>query len=112
MFHAIVVIFVHLLSRSFHAHTVQVDTARVEKQTFVCTDRKWDAVPSPRPGVVPKLGNWKSPQDMDVELKEKFKGCMKGRLMDLTCFEERERVVVRVCHSVCVRERRKARVCE
>ena len=63
---------------SYHAHTIQVDTARVEKQTYVCTEKKSDAVPSPKPGVVSKLGNWKSPKEMDTELNEKFKGCMKG----------------------------------
>ncbi len=65
-------------AHSYHAHTIQVDTARVEKQTYVCTEKKSDAVPSPKPGVVSKLGNWKSPKEMDVELNEKFKGCMKG----------------------------------
>jgi phosphoenolpyruvate carboxykinase (GTP) len=50
----------------------------VEKQTYVCTEKKSDAVPSPKPGVVSKLGNWKSPKEMDVELNDKFKGCMKG----------------------------------
>ena len=50
----------------------------MEKQTFVCTEKKSDAVPSPKPGVVSKLGNWKSPKEMDAELNEKFKGCMKG----------------------------------
>ena len=69
---------VHTPVHSYHAHTIQVDTARVEKQTFVCTEKKSDAVPSPEPGVVSKLGNWKSPKEMDVELNEKFKGCMKG----------------------------------
>ena len=64
---------------SYHAHTSKVDTARVEKQTFVCTEKKEDAVPEPRPGVVSKLGNWKSPKEMDVELDEKFNGCMKGK---------------------------------
>ena len=63
---------------SYHAHTTKMDTARVEKQTFVCTEKKSDAVPSPKPGVVSKLGNWKSPKEMDAELNEKFKGCMKG----------------------------------
>ena len=63
---------------SYHAHTTKMDTARVEKQTFVCTEKKSDAVPSPKPGVVSKLGNWKSPKEMDTELNEKFKGCMKG----------------------------------
>ena len=73
------IFFSPLLSlNSYHAHTIQVDTARVEKQTFVCTEKKSDAVPSPKPGVVSKLGNWKSPKEMDTELNEKFKGCMKG----------------------------------
>ena len=76
-------IFTHLYvhAYSYHAHTIQVDTARVEKQTYVCTEKKSDAVPSPKPGVVSKLGNWKSPKDMDVELNEKFKGCMKGMVV-------------------------------
>ena len=74
----IVLSFSHTPAHSYHAHTIQVDTARVEKQTFVCTEKKSDAVPSPKPGVVSKLGNWKSPKEMDVELNEKFKGCMKG----------------------------------
>ena len=57
---------------------MKADTARVEKQTFVCTEKKEDAVPSVKPGAVSKLGNWKSPQEMDKELNEKFSGCMKG----------------------------------
>ncbi len=54
--------------------------ARVEKQTFVCTEKKEDAVPTPREGVESKLGNWKSPADMDAELEHKFPGCMRGEV--------------------------------
>ena len=67
-----------MIVHSYHAHTTKMDTARVEKQTYVCTEKKSDAVPSPKPGVVSKLGNWKSPKEMNAELNEKFKGCMKG----------------------------------
>ena len=44
----------------------------------VCTEKKEDAVPEPKPGVELKLGNWKSPADMDAELNAKFPGCMEG----------------------------------
>ena len=73
----------HIHTHSYHAHTVKEDTARVEKQTFVCTEKKEDSVPSPRPGVLSKLGNWKSPKEMDVELNNKFTGCMKGIILYL-----------------------------
>ena len=52
--------------------------ARVEKQTFVCTQRKEDAVPTPAPRVESMLGNWKDPQEMDKEMGEKFNGSMTG----------------------------------
>ena len=65
---------------SYIAQTSPADVARVEKQTFVCTERKEDAVPEPRAGVESALGNWKAPAVMDKELDEKFPGCMKGGL--------------------------------
>ena len=40
--------------------------------------QKEDAIPEPNPGVESKLGNWKSPVDMDAELITKFPGCMEG----------------------------------
>ena len=52
--------------------------ARVEKQTFVCTEKKEDTIPSSREGVDSKLGNWKSPAEMDAELEYKFPGSMRG----------------------------------
>ena len=65
-------------SCSYIARTTPEDVARVEKQTFVCSDKKEDAVPTPKEGVESKLGNWKSPADMDKELDAKFPGCMQG----------------------------------
>ena len=66
------------LSHSYIARTTPKDVARVEKQTFVCTGKKEDAIPTPREGVESKLGNWKSPVKMDEELATKFPGCMQG----------------------------------
>ena len=68
----------HTHSHSYLARTTPEDVARVEKQTYVCTEKKEDAVPEPKPGVESKLGNWKSPSDMDAELNTKFPGCMEG----------------------------------
>ena len=50
----------------------------MEKQTYVCTEKKEDTVPTPMEGVESKLGNWKHPKEMDKELEGKFTGCMKG----------------------------------
>ena len=52
--------------------------ARVESKTYVCTERKEDAVPTARTGVEGTLGNWKAPGLMDEELEQKFHGCMTG----------------------------------
>lgn len=53
--------------------------ARVEKQTYVCSQKKSDTVPTPKEGVVSSLGNWRDPADMDEELDRKFAGCMRGK---------------------------------
>ncbi len=50
----------------------------MEKQTYVCTERREDTVPTPMDGEDSKLGNWKDSKEMDKELKTKFTGCMKG----------------------------------
>lgn len=76
-------------SRSVHCHsylatTSPEDVARVEKQTFVCTTRKEDAVPTPAPGVESMLGNWKEPLEMDKEMEEKFRGSMTGEYIPIT----------------------------
>ena len=70
----------HLLtsSYSFYARTSPSDVARVERQTYVCTENKADTVPTPKEGIVSSLGNWKSVAQMDSELNSKFTGCMKG----------------------------------
>lgn len=63
---------------SYLARTDPADVARVESKTYVCTERKEDAVPTARTGVEGTLGNWKAPGVMDEELGHKFHGCMTG----------------------------------
>ncbi len=46
----------------------------------MCTNKKSDAVPDTKPGVVSTLGNWMDPLEMDKQLDEKFDGCMQGEL--------------------------------
>ena len=50
----------------------------MEKQTYVCTEKKEDTVPTPMEGKESKLGNWENSAKMDEILKGKFTGCMKG----------------------------------
>ena len=52
--------------------------ARVESKTFIVTDDKYKAVPHVGDGVKGILGQWKSPQDMEEAVEERFPGCMKG----------------------------------
>ncbi|XP_006609776.1 phosphoenolpyruvate carboxykinase [GTP]-like [Apis dorsata] len=63
------------------ARTNPADVARVEKFTFISTERKSDTVPTTRKNVTGELGNWISPADMDKAILERFPGCMKGRTM-------------------------------
>lgn len=63
---------------SYLALTSPADVARVEKQTYVCSDRSEDTIPTPMEGIKSSLGNWMSPKDMDADLEQKFTGCMKG----------------------------------
>ena len=63
---------------SYLATTAKEDVARVEKQTYICSDKREDALPTPKQGCESKLGHWKAPSEMDIDLSEKFTGCMKG----------------------------------
>ena len=56
----------------------------MESKTVICSERKEDAVPTPKEGVKSKLGHWTAPAEMDKELSEKFTGCMKGGQLNLT----------------------------
>lgn len=69
------------LNYSWLARTNPADTARVESKTLICTDKRTDAIPTPKPGIKGSLGHWISPADMDQAVKERFTACMKGRTM-------------------------------
>jgi len=63
------------------ARTDPRDVARTEGRTFMCTDTKEEAIPTPAEGVEGKLGNWISPGELEQHVYELFPGCMMGRTM-------------------------------
>ncbi|KAL1401068.1 hypothetical protein pipiens_001994 [Culex pipiens pipiens] len=63
------------------ARTNPADVARVESKTFICTEKREQAIPTPKDGVQGSLGNWISPEDYEAAIQARFPGCMKGRTM-------------------------------
>ncbi|XP_014246438.1 phosphoenolpyruvate carboxykinase [GTP]-like isoform X2 [Cimex lectularius] len=74
------------MKNCYLAKTDPRDVARVESKTFICTKKKEDTIPTPSQGVKGMLGNWQSPEEMDKALKERFPGCMKGKIMYVVPF--------------------------
>lgn len=68
------------------ARTNPADVARVESKTFLCTNRRADAIPTPMEGIQGKLGNWISEDDMEKAIDERFPGCMSERTMFVVPF--------------------------
>ncbi|CAH8624711.1 unnamed protein product [Schistosoma margrebowiei] len=57
------------------------DVARVESKTWICSEHKHDTVPDVAPGVKGVLGQWISPNDLNTEIKDRYPGCMEGRVL-------------------------------
>lgn len=66
---------------SYICRTDPADVARVEGKTFICTREKFKSIPHMHEGAKGGLGLWMDPETMEKEMKDRFPGCMAGRMM-------------------------------
>jgi phosphoenolpyruvate carboxykinase (GTP) len=62
---------------SYYFQSDPSDVARVENRTYICTPTKEEAG---------HTNNWMAPDEMKAILREKYRGCMKGRTMYIIPF--------------------------
>jgi phosphoenolpyruvate carboxykinase (GTP) len=72
---------VEKLEDCWYTCTDPKDVARVESRTVICTPEKRTTIPIAKEGVNGRLGHWKHPDDLKVEVDKRFPGCMAGRTM-------------------------------
>lgn len=69
------------LENCYICRTDPADVARVESKTFIVTPERHQAVPHVADGCKGILGQWMSPGDVDVQLKNRLPGSMKVKLV-------------------------------
>lgn len=72
---------VEALDDCWYTCTDPKDVARVESRTVICTPERRTTIPNCKEGINGRLGHWKHPDDLQVEVDKRFPGCMKGRTM-------------------------------